>query len=152
MNKKLSSSATFFVKYLFSLIWFVWLGCETISLYIKNDPDKYTWFLMWLFGSLFIYVCTHNLKSVILSGENLIVSNYLKTIKVPISEIYYIKENRIININPISIYFKNPTEFGSKITFTPASRFYLFPFDSHPIYKELKALINNKTTVSNPTR
>lgn len=141
MNKQLSSSLTFVDKYLFFPIWCGWLGYETIMLYIKKDPDKYTWFLMWLFGSLLIFVFTHNLKKVVMSGDNLIVSNYLKTIKIPISEISYIKENRIISIHPISIYLKNPTDFGSKITFMPASRFYL-PFGTNPIIKELNAAVN----------
>ena len=146
MNKQLSSSSTFFDKYLFFPIWCGWLGYSTIMLYIKNDPKKYTWFLMWLFGSLLIFTFTHNLKKVIINGDKLVVSNFLKTINIPISEISYIRENRVINIHPISIYLKNPTDFGSKITFIPVSRWYL-PFGTHPIYKELDALINNE---SNP--
>ena len=114
-------------------------------LYIKNDPDKYDWFLMWLFCSLLLFALTHNLKKVVICGDHLEVSNYLKAINIPISEISYIRENRLINIHPISIYLKNPTDFGSKITFMPVSRFIL-PFGTHPIYKELNALINNEST------
>ena len=102
-----------------------------------------------LCGCLAVYSSLHlphNLKKVIINGDKLVVSNFLKTINIPISEISYIRENRVINIHPISIYLKNPTDFGSKITFIPVSRWYL-PFGTHPIYKELDALINNE---SNP--
>ena len=74
----------------------------------------------------------------------LYVSNYMKEITVPLTEIYDVTENIWINIHPVTIHLKSPSEFGDKIRFMPKTRFFAW-FSSHPIVNELKELakLNN---------
>jgi hypothetical protein len=69
----------------------------------------------------------------------LYVSNYLKEITIPLSQIYDVTENLWINIHPVTIHLKTPSEFGDKIKFMPTVRYFAW-FQSHPIVEELKEL------------
>lgn len=80
-------------------------------------------------------------KEVSIEGDFLYVSNFLKEIKIPLSEVRKVTEMMLINPNPITIHLKHPTRFGKKIIFIPTYRFFSFD-GSHPIVDELKQLAN----------
>jgi hypothetical protein len=142
MEKLISSNFTFFHKYLLTPIWSGVFGLRTIMLFIDNRPKKIYFLIAWTIGTLLIYLSAYALKKVSIAGNSLIISNYMKTISIPFSEISRISENRLINYRPISIYLKTPGEFGSRIIFRPFFMFCL-PFRSHPLCEELKNTIEN---------
>jgi hypothetical protein len=74
------------------------------------------------------------LKRVQIEDETLHISNYIKSIAVPLSEIESIREIKSFSTHPIWITFKSPTDFGKKIMFMPT---WCLPFTSHPIVDEL---------------
>ena len=78
------------------------------------------------------------LKMVMLSGDSLIVSDYFKTIKVPLREIDDVCERKWVKGHPIAVTFKTDTEFGRKIFFLPAFSFRLF--GPHPMVDQLQGL------------
>ena len=57
-----------------------------------------------------------------MDARQLYVSNYIREISVPFSEIIDVRQNRWINYRPITIYFRDATEFGGKATFMPKWR------------------------------
>ena len=140
MNRRFSSSLTFLFKYLFILIWSGGFGAGTIGLFTQNRPEKYGFLLVWILGTSFILAVSYNLKVVFFDGTNFVVSNYLKSIAIPKSNIASVSENRLLNIHPITLHLKRPSEFGERIVFMPVQRFCI-PFGSHPIFKEIKELV-----------
>lgn len=68
-------------------------------------PDSSTWF-----------------KSVHIDDKNLYISNYLKRIVMPLSDVVQIETQRMRNIGKVcSIYLKCNSAFGKKVKFMPTS-------------------------------
>jgi hypothetical protein len=136
------------MKVIFPSLWIPLFGLGTLMLLLgrfegQNPPPKWIFLLAWLAGSAFIYWSCIRLKEVSLDEDFLYVSNYLKEIAIPLSEIQDVTENIWINIHPVTIQLKSPSEFGDKIVFMPPARFFAF-FSSHPVVSELKELARSK--------
>ena len=80
----------------------------------------------WIVGCVFIYWICIRLKEVSVDDDFLYVSNYRKEIAIPLSEIYDVTENVWVNIHPVTIHLRSPSEFGDKIVFMPTTRFFAF--------------------------
>jgi hypothetical protein len=116
----------------------VGFGFGTLQLFKNNSPAKWPFFIVFIVGSVFLSFC-FRLKSVRIGNDRLQISNFLKKVQVPFANIERVYENKLINIRPVTIFFRERTEFGKKITFMPEAR-VLF-FSSHPIIKELRKKI-----------
>lgn len=132
------------MKIFFPALWIPTLGFVTLMMFFSgfNDVDPFAkvFFLFaWVVGSAFIYWTSIRLKEVSVDDNFLYVSNYLKEVAIPLSDIYDVTENVWINIHPVTIHLKSPSEFGDKIIFMPKTRVFAF-FSSHPVVKELKLL------------
>ena len=139
MKKTLSAPVTTFVfKFFFSFIWIGGFGAGTIMLFLSGQDEKWGFLLAWLAGSFFIYNFCVKLKRVGIDEKFLYISNYIKTISVPLSDISEIRENLFINLHPIFIRFKYNTFFGQEIMFSPKGYYF---FRQHPIVRELRALV-----------
>ena len=149
MQQQISSAQTFLMKVLFPCVWISGFGAGTLSLWLgvmhgKNGappPDEMKWqfLLAWLVGTIFILWLSVPLKRVRVESSSLFISNYLKEISTPLKNIRDVTENRWINIHPVTIHFREPTEFGRSVTFMPTTRFFGL-WSSHPIVAELKRL------------
>ena len=139
MSKSISSGLTFFYKIIFPTVWISGFGIGTLLLFFSNNPEKWIFLIALIAGGFFILALCFGLKAVSMEGESLIISNYLKSIAVPFTNIENVYENKWINICPVTIYFKSRTEFGKNITFMPTAKFLLF--STHPIVKELRGKI-----------
>lgn len=120
----------------------------------SKDADPVAkWFVLWVLvvGSAFIYWSCIRLKEVSVDDDFLYVSNYLKEISIPLSNIYDVTENVWINIHPVTIHLSSPSEFGDKIIFMPKTRFFAL-FSSHPVVKELKVLARSKNMTARSFR
>lgn len=86
------------------------------------------------------------LKQVSIYGDKLYVSNFRREIAVPISEIVDVRGN-ILAREPqrVTIYLRNPTEFGSKIIFIAQHRWF-GGWSTHPIVDELLSLASTQDT------
>lgn len=148
MKRRLSSSQTFFTKIIFPALWITSLGFGTILMFFAGGewadvPLKLIFLFMFIAGSAFIYWSCIQLKVVSVDDNFLYVSNYIKEIQIPLSEIYNVTENRWINIHPVTINLKSSSEFGDEIVFMPRVKFFAF-FKSHPVVAELKELVRSK--------
>ena len=147
MNPRtLSSAQTFVMKYVFPTMWISGFGIGTLGLFLgayhgHNDasPDtKWQFLAAWIAGTAFILWGCARLKRVRVDQSGLLVSNYLKEIRIPFDDIREVSENRWINIHPVTIYFRRSTPFGERVVFMPRVR--LFSWRSHPVVGELQTL------------
>jgi len=144
--RTLSSAQSFLMKVIFPILWIGGFGAATLNLWLgtmhgpggTGAPTFMRWqfLVMWLAGAAFIGWSCARLKRVRIDREFLYVSNYRREIMVPLSTIEAVTENRWINIHPVAVRFRVPTEFGQTITFMPTARF--FGWSSHPVVEELR--------------
>jgi hypothetical protein len=142
-KRELSSSWTFFDKVIFPIFWSGLFGAGTACLFLQNQPEAPGFLVALIIGSLFIWFSGYDLKKVSVDGDEIIISNYLKTCRVPMSEIVAVTENRMINPKLIWIYFKHRTPLGQRIKFTPVNSFgdrFLFG-RKHAVVKYLESRI-----------
>lgn len=79
---------------------------------------------------------TGGFKTVRIEDEVLVIGNYLRTIRVPLTEIDTVTDRPYININPVTITFRQATPFGPRIHFMAPT--WWVPFESHPNVRRLK--------------
>ena len=137
------------MKFVFPIGWISVVGIITLLFWLKSiqdtvcrcncpDPESKWLFLAFLIiGSAFTLWVGVGLKKVRIDQEFLYISNYRKEITVPLNMVRLVTENRWINIHPVTIHFRAPTEFGEKVTFMPTARYGGF-FRSHPVVSELR--------------
>ena len=147
MNKTISSEMTMIYKFIFPTLWIGGFGLGTIAMMHGDDPHKWIFLIALIVGTLFIGCLCFPLKSIKIEGSDLVISNYIRTIRVPTKLISNVTESVMINTHPVWIHFQKPTEFGSKVMFMPAVRMFAF-FSSHPVVAELKTLA--KQGISQP--
>lgn len=139
MKRTISSSLTVVYGFLFPLVWIGGFGLATVALFSRGDPKKWMFLTALLVGALFLSRFCLPLKRVTIEGSDLLISNFLRTIRVPLGQVFSVKENALINIHPVYIRFQEPTAFGFQIVFMPEVRMFSL-FGSHPIVAELMTL------------
>lgn len=147
MKRKISSLATFLMKVIFPVIWIPGFGLGTLAMFLgRADAEagspKWAFLFAWVAGSAFIYWGCTRLKVVSVDDNYLYISNYLREARVPLSDIYNVTENRWVNIHPVTIHLRQPSDFGAKIVFMPQAYFSFF--GSHPVVSELKELASSR--------
>jgi hypothetical protein len=142
--RRLSESSTFFFKFIFPVVWSSLFGAGTIGLFLENQPEKVGFLVAFILSSMFIWFVGYDLKKVSVEGECIVISNYFRTCRIPLSEIYSVCENRIINPKLIWITFKSETAFGKRIKFTPVDSFgdwFSYFGRKHSVVKYIENLI-----------
>jgi hypothetical protein len=138
----ISSSLTFFYKFVFPSIWIAGFGVGTITVLLVR-PRDFPWPIFpvfWVFGSVAIYWSCCRLKKVSIDAGGLVISNYLREIHVPWRSISEATGSRVINPPHITITFDHDIGIGTSIIFIPGIRL-LWPFQEHPAAQELRDLI-----------
>jgi hypothetical protein len=79
------------------------------------------------------------LKKVAIDSDGLVISNYVREVRVPWREIIKITGSRWKKTRQVTITFDRDVGFGTSIVFMPRFRF-LWPGQEHPIAKELRDL------------
>ena len=137
-ERTLSSAWTFWAKFLLPAIWISAFGYVTV-LWSGGPPQtKFVFLVVWIVGTTSILWVYAGLKRVRVDERQLYVSNYIEEIHIPFSAITEVKQNRWINPRPITIYFRDATQFGDKVTFMPKQRIQFWSVD--PVVNELKQL------------
>ncbi len=101
---------------------------------------KFMFLAVWTLGSTFILWASAALKRVRIDERQLYVSNYVQEIYIPFNSIIEVKQNRWLNSRPITIYFRDATEFGDNATFIPKRRIFVQFWRVDPVVNELKQL------------
>ena len=148
MTRTLSSAQTFFMKVIVPVVWITLFSMGTLLLFASPAasearagglPDgtmKWIFLVATIAGTAFMYWACIRLKRVALDGDSLLVSNYLREVRIPLGEIEDVTENRWVNIHPVTIHFRHETEFGNSVVFMPRARFFGF-LSAHPVVEEL---------------
>jgi hypothetical protein len=144
MRRQLSSAFTTFWKFIFPTIWLAGFASATLAMFMHADlndsegvSSKWMSLAITILGAAFLYWFLMRLKRVEIDDQFLYVSNYSREIKVPLRDIEEVRENRWINIHPISVLFYKETGFGQRITFMPR-RHWAF-WQAHPVVQELES-------------
>jgi hypothetical protein len=135
-ERTLSSAWTFWIKYVFPALWISGFGLATIL--TPDQQNKIVFLVAWSLGTTFILWANAGLKRVRMDERQLYVSNYFQELHIPFSAITDVKQNRWINSRPITIYFRDATQFGDRVTFMPKQRFQFWSVD--PVVNELVRL------------
>lgn len=142
--KTLSSSLTFFYKYIFITVWSGGFGLGTLAMLKSPDSSlpKYQFLTAWIVGTIFIYVITGRIKKVQTDGHKLLITNYFKKVEVDVGEVISVSGSVLVNPELVWFKLKQPTEIGKTVIFMPPARFSL-GFTKHPMVKEIQDLIDN---------
>jgi hypothetical protein len=140
----ISSSLTFFFKFVFAALWSGAFGLGTVTIFFSGNADVQAlgWLFaaVWVVGTTLIWWTCARFKRVKLNGTSLVISNYRDEITVPAVDIADVRQNRWINLRPITLTLKRQTPFGRAVTFMPRRSFRLFSEDE--IVTRLRRLAN----------
>lgn len=144
-NRFLSSKLTIVFKFVFPSAFVAGTGMSLGSWFgilPRSGTDSQS-LAAFIVGSVLTLRWLADLKRVRLKGDTLYISNYINEIAIPIRMISQVTENPWVNIHPVTIHFRQTTEFGEKISFMPEARIFSL-FSSHPVVEELRKMANGK--------
>ena len=144
-SRRLSSRQTFLMKFVLPSVWLAGFIAATAMLFagtLAFEPApppamKWTFLSVLLAGAASLYWFCMPLKRVELDDSALYVSNYLRETSVPLEDIDEVRENRWVNIRPVTVTFRTDTDFGNRIVFMPTTRWWGF-WREHPVVEELR--------------
>ena len=121
--KTLSTEFTFFHQFSFPVMVLFVGSYALIRAIIEQDWAGITFVIFWLLGCGMVSYYSHlSLKEVKVTEEFLIISNYFKEIKVPLSAISDIRKSQLpwmILFPRIVVQFNTTSPFGKTIRFVP---------------------------------
>jgi hypothetical protein len=129
------------MKFVFPVVWVLGFGLACLYLWSGAPEDAvppYGFFAAWIAVTAFILWTSVGLKRIRVDERRLYVSNYLREISVPFTAIADVKQNRLLRHRPVTIYFKEATGFGDRVTFMPKQRLNFWSVD--PTVSELRKL------------
>jgi hypothetical protein len=142
MKLTISSSLTFMYKAIFPAVMLGGFGIGfMVILFSTGSPlQALPLIVIMALVAALLYWLTMGLKKVAMDDQYLYISNFRREIRVRRDQIAGVTENRWINIHPVTVRFRAPTEFGDKIVFMPTVRLFA-GFSPHPIVGELRSTI-----------
>lgn len=144
--RKLSTNLTLFWRF-YAIVWisfFPVYGLYWISNFLSSsernlDVGRLILFILFgLISSIFVHFTAGILKNVFLDGNTLVISNFLKQIRIPLSEVSHVDNPDLSSLRRIKAIFRQPTEFGGEIVFAPPM------FEAKEIAKLLKIVSSRK--------
>ena len=139
-RKTVSSSVTFFYKFVLSPLWIGGFGIAALTMLVSGNSGTQrtgcVFAAIWVLLAPIIWVTCGRLKRVKFDGSTLWISNYRTEVSIPVNEVAAITQNNIINLRPVFVTFKRETPWGRKIVFMP--KVSLLPFFDDEIVVELR--------------
>jgi hypothetical protein len=111
--------------------------------YPNHDNPALIFLSILILASILIYGVCIRLKTVALDGGDLVISNYKKTIRVPLRNVEHISGSLFVSPELVWITFRLPTDFGTKIQFMAKWRMFQ-GFTRPPIVKELNEMVRHR--------
>ena len=87
-----------------------------------------------------IYWFYVRLKKVAIDSDGLVISNYVREVRVPWRDVIKVTGNRWKKTHQVTITFDRDIGFGASIVFMPKFQF-IWPGREHPIAQELRELM-----------
>ena len=137
MPRVISSAQTFINKFILP---FVVVGVLTYGLSLAGNRVLPIFAPVGVLVAASIYWFYVRLKRVAIDSEGLVISNYVREVRVPWRDVIQVTGNRWKKTHQVTITFDHDIGFGTSIVFMPKFRF-LWPGQEHPIAQELRDLI-----------
>jgi hypothetical protein len=145
--RSLSSSLTFFYKWVFTPVWIggfiIGTGAATLSPAPGAKQVAIGFLIATILGGFVIWLICGRLKRVELDGDELVVSNYLQTVRVPLRHIESVGGSILISPQLVSVRLRVVSDLGDRIIFMPPIRL-TGGFSRHPMVEELRALAQRR--------
>lgn len=138
--RELSSPFTFFYKYVFILIWFFGFGLGISDTLLTLEPFSNNWnqyAALWFGGIVLIFFTSGNIKKVMIEGDELVITNFLKTDRLPLSIISGVDGSTFLSPRLVWLTLHESSLFGTRIVFLPRHR-STKGLGKHPIVHELR--------------
>lgn len=137
--RELSSPLSFFYKFVFFFLWFGGFGYGVRDVIFFSDGFDTRWMQytgLWLGISVFIFFTTGSIKKVVIEGDFLHVSNFIKADKIPLNHISAVDGSTFLSPRLVWVILKERSIFGKRITFLPKHRMSS-GLGKHPVVHEL---------------
>lgn len=145
VRERLSSRWTFFYRVILPAIWITGFGAGTLALWFSDNaaaPEahemKLPFLAMWMIGSSFILWFARRLRTVWVEGDHLVVVDFFKEERVPLTLIQEVDETRFWNPKMIKVRFLRRPTLPELVIFVAPLRFQR-PFSVHPVVKRLRS-------------
>jgi hypothetical protein len=138
--KELSSSLTFFYKYVVLVLWIVGFGIGGRDILFGSATYDLSWLqymTTWLLIASFFFFITGPIKKVEMEGQKLIVSNYLRTEKIDMAQITAVDSFSFFTPKLVWFTLRDESSFGKKIIFLPRHRVGA-GLGKHPLVFEMR--------------
>lgn len=139
MKKQLSTSMTFFYKYIFPTVWLTGFGLGSIMVVFSEGIEGLPFLFGFFIGFFIFYYTSFRAKEVHIDDEFLYVSNFRRSIQIPLRKVKAVSEIYFWSPTLIFVEFSESTDFGKKIMFI--AYFQMFPTYPHPARKEIEQRI-----------
>lgn len=153
-GRTLSPPITFFIKVLFPALWSAGWGWGTLQLLLHPETVAFNGVVggappgtailfagAWVVGTIMGIAFGWGLKRVRLSGDELLISNYLHEVRVPITAIRDVRHRFFAHAGSVTLDFDEATRFGSNITFLAKGRRVRFGGEMK-VARDLRQLID----------
>jgi len=144
--ERLTDGSTFYWSRVFPTLWMglvgvvvalVWtdvLGDATAPLAVKAMVTA-----AWAGFSTLFFRTFGSLKDVWLDGDDLLVGDPRRGVRVSLREVREVKESRLRQVKNITLKLARPTPLGGSITFVPKGlKTFMFPYASSPVADQLR--------------
>ena len=140
MPRVISSAQTFVTKFILP---FVVVGILTYGLSLAGTRVLPILAPVGVLVAASIYWYYVRLKKVAVDADGLVISNYVREVRVAWRDIIKITGSRWEKTHHVTVTFDRDIGFGTSIVFMPKFRF-LWPGQEHPIAQELRELMSMK--------
>ena len=137
MPRVISSAQTFITKFILP---FVVVAVLAFGLRLAGSRVVPVFFPVGVLVAVGVYWFYVRLKKVAIDADGLVISNYLREVRVPWRDVINVTGNRWEKTHQVTITFDRDIGFGTSIVFMPKFRF-LWPGQEHPIAQELRDLM-----------
>jgi hypothetical protein len=138
-TERLSSRLTYFYKFILPTVWLGGFGLAAVLLVMNpppRGPSPLIFVGLWVFGAALVIRLGFPLKKVTATDRGLLVSNYRREVLVPYDQIAGVRENKFMNIRPITVELRSAGELGRRFVFMPFRAFVVFA--DHPAATALR--------------
>jgi Bacterial PH domain len=133
----ISSAQTFIIKFILP---FVIVAVLAFGLRLAGNRVVPIFFPVGALVAVSVYWYYIRLKKVAIDTDGLVVSNYLREVRVPWRQIVDVSGSRWVNTRQVTITFNRDIGFGTSIIFMPKVRL-LWPGQESPVAQELRELM-----------
>lgn len=141
--RRVSSSSTFFYKYVFAPVWIIGMGSGVISVLQNPNVDpaylKDVFPIFWIVLSAFC-LTVFRYAVVDVSDEHLTITRLWKTQDVPWTSVSHIRESTFMEPSTVVVHFNSPTQFGRSVSFLPDDPLFSMG-KSRPVLEELQRML-----------